>query len=112
MNDKNYPFEEYWSEVELELVNDISIKWELKEFKPTAGYWFKKDGVFVAGKVTENLKLPEDAQIDEKLWDHEHCELCGSKIMDDDECFRSGYVNNNNWICPKCYEKYILPRRL
>ena len=40
--------------------------------------------------------------------DHEHCELCWTKISEYPEDLHEAYSANQGkvWICPKCYEEY------
>lgn len=110
MGEEKYPVEDYWGEFELELISDKTKNWEYKEFIPTSGYWIKRDGQNLLGKINNNTVIPKDAVIEENVWDHEHCELCGAKIMNNDECFRNGYTDGYYWICPDCFPKYVLPR--
>jgi hypothetical protein len=42
-------------------------------------------------------------------WDHEHCELCNVHVDVGD----FGYCDTDNqWLCEKCYEKYVVRRDL
>jgi hypothetical protein len=42
-------------------------------------------------------------------WDHEHCELCNTHIDAGD----FGYCDSDeNWLCEKCYERYVVQRDL
>lgn len=42
-------------------------------------------------------------------WDHDHCEFCGDKFMEevDGKMFNAGWTDDeqNNWICSDCFEK-------
>jgi hypothetical protein len=42
--------------------------------------------------------------------DHEHCEFCWQKIMDDDssDVIREAYTTDDNyyWICPECFKDF------
>ena len=42
-------------------------------------------------------------------WGHEHCDLCRAHI----DSQQSGYCDSTDqWVCEKCYERYVLPRDL
>jgi hypothetical protein len=40
-------------------------------------------------------------------WDHDHCEGCWAKFMEDGppDSLKEGYVteDNDRWICPECF---------
>ncbi len=49
-------------------------------------------------------------ELAEDIWDHDHCELCTATISNDgykDE-LQEAYSNGTDWLCPKCYERYIV----
>ena len=43
-------------------------------------------------------------------WDHEHCEFCWAKFMDEDapDVLREGYAtgDGDRWICEECYDDF------
>jgi len=43
-------------------------------------------------------------------WDHDHCEFCWAKFMDEDgtKILREGYADEGerHWICEQCYEDF------
>ena len=43
-------------------------------------------------------------------WDHDHCEFCSAKFMEDDlpDALREGYTTDNqyHWVCPTCFEDF------
>ena len=46
--------------------------------------------------------------IDPEGWTHDHCEICWKTFCEnDDECEKSGFVCENQWICVNCYNVYI-----
>jgi hypothetical protein len=43
------------------------------------------------------------------MWDHQHCELCNEHI----DAGMWGYCDpRENWMCEKCYERYVVRRDL
>ena len=42
-------------------------------------------------------------------WDHEHCDLCKTRI----DAGKFGYCDpGGRWMCEKCYERYVMQRDL
>jgi hypothetical protein len=43
-------------------------------------------------------------------WEHDHCEFCGTKFMDEDnaDVITHGYSTNDKyrWICETCFEDF------
>lgn len=43
-------------------------------------------------------------------WDHEHCEFCHDKFMEEDypDVLHEGYTNEDSsrWICEQCFEDF------
>lgn len=43
-------------------------------------------------------------------WDHDHCEFCGTKFMEEDysEVLHEGYTTEDEyrWVCPQCFEDF------
>ena len=43
-------------------------------------------------------------------WDHDHCEFCWAKFMEDDlpDVLHEGYTTENeyHWICPTCFNDF------
>lgn len=108
MNDKNTPFQDWWMPHQIELVKDLTRKWELKTFISTAGVWLPASEGKILSKQIEQEPLPYGAKLDPKAWDHEHCELCFETISDQGSFQREGYTDGKDWVCQKCYETYIL----
>jgi len=107
---KSFPEEDWWDEDQIDLVRDRSINWKLTTFKAVIGFWIVRNGQKILGKLSQHEKLPADAVIDENSWDHEHCELCYSTIMEGADKINEGYTDGSQWVCPECYSNYILPR--
>ncbi len=104
------PYESWWADGEIELVEDRTRAWTLTKYKAADGYWIVEDGYRMLGKVTPGRELPPGAVIQENAWDHEHCALCWGKISEYENDSPEGYTDGKHWICPPCYEKHILPR--
>jgi hypothetical protein len=102
--------EEWWMDDQKELVEDNSRNWVKQPFKTVVGYWVLIDGHKLMGKVVDQLELPPNAIIDDTGWDHEHCRLCWETISEHINYEHEGYTDGKEWLCVKCYEKYITPR--
>jgi hypothetical protein len=45
--------------------------------------------------------------------DHSHCNMCVQSIYEtDDENYGTGYFSSGNWLCSKCFDKYIRDRKI
>jgi len=45
--------------------------------------------------------------------DHSHCDMCVQSIYEtDDENYGTGYFSSGNWLCNKCFEKYIRDKKI
>ena len=78
----NRPVEQWWTEKQRALVDDRSFAWHLETFKPSP------------------------------KWDHEHCELCWSKISLLPGDSPEGYTAEDKWLCSPCYATFIVPREI
>ena len=111
MND-SYQIEEWWTDLQIELVKDSSRNWYKNRFRRTTGFWIlRQDGSKLLSKISIDEELPKDAIIDNTAWDHEHCELCFDKISESVGNQQEGYTDGNSWLCIDCYNKYLLPRK-
>jgi hypothetical protein len=108
--EEEYPQEKWWTEDQLSVVNDRLRVWTHREFVPCAGFWIRRDGKWLLGKVSQHDVLPEDGKVEENAWDHEHCYLCGDSISQHVGHESDGYTDGNDWLCVPCHERYILPR--
>jgi hypothetical protein len=108
---KNYIFEDWWTDSQIELVKNSSRIWEKKRFKVVPGFWILKDGAKVLGKLSQHEHLPEGAILDNTAWDHEHCELCWMTISEHAGHQQEGYTDGKEWLCVECHDKYITPVR-
>jgi len=102
----------YWQAYHLTMILDPQAVWKRTEFAPSPAQHFQQGDVH--GWTKAGAKLPDDAvptHIDEVGWDHEHCELCQSKIGRGEDAY--GYVDHNDrWLCERCYHAYAEPRSL
>ena len=104
-------YEDWWTEDQQAIVDDLSKVWLKKQFVPSSGYWIQKDKYKVLVKLKENGEVPKEAILEPRAWDHEHCELCFETISDLGTHQHEGFTDNSMWLCTSCFEKYILPRR-
>jgi hypothetical protein len=79
-----YVFQCWWRPDQLEIAQSNPADWERKVFIPP------------------NPK-----------WDHEHCTICWERLSEYDDEKHFGYVrindrNQEDWICEKCYNEYIV----
>jgi len=108
MNDNNAPIgEEWWTDDQRDLVQDISSVWTKKRFTTIPGYWISVDQGRMLRKLQNEEKVPEGATLDEAAWDHEHCALCWQKISENPLYQQEGYTDGDNWLCIDCHDKYI-----
>lgn len=60
---------------------------------------------FLKGITLEWKKYKQDSP----QWDHEHCEFCGGKFMEevDGKIFNAGWTDEteNHWICSGCFDE-------
>ncbi|MGZ5253842.1 MAG: hypothetical protein ACXWV4_05695 [Flavitalea sp.] len=103
----NRKIEDWWLHNQVKLVTDESIIWHLQEFKPTRAAWIPCEEGRLLKKLEEGEEIPPGGILEERAWDHEHCELCHETISDKSEQI-SGYTNGDHWICISCYQTYIL----
>jgi len=76
-----------------------------------AGFWTLVNGMKVLGKLSQDKHLPEGAVPDNTAWEHEHCELCWTKISENVNDQQEGYTDEEEWVCIQCYARYIAPIR-
>jgi hypothetical protein len=89
------PKEDWWTPMQLALVEDRCRCWQAQTFRPS--------DALVQSPTNEIEVMPEG-------WDHEHCTLCWQKIsLRSGDC-QSGYTDGKSWLCTECYEKFIIPR--
>ena len=103
----NRPVEQWWTKKQLAVVDDRSINWRLETFRASPATATVVEGARVLGKSSgaadPSATLPDG-------WDHEHCELCWSKISALSGDSADGYTDGNKWLCISCYSTFIAPR--
>jgi len=102
--------EEWWSDDQWELVEDLSRYWVKARFVTTPGIWISMNGGRMLRKLQKDEDLPEGAALDANAWDHEHCRLCWQKISENPTDQQEGYRDGDDWLCVECYNKYISPQ--
>jgi len=66
-------------------------------------FFYPEDGVRACRALDPNedqtgLEIAPDA------WDHDHCDICGWKLLrSDDVAENTGYRNDTSWLCIKCH---------
>jgi hypothetical protein len=112
MNDrKSYTVEEWWTNSQIELVKDSSRTWQKKRFTVVPGFWTLVNGMKVLSKLSQEKHLLEGEVPDNTAWEHEHCELCWTKISENENDQQEGYTDEEEWVCIQCYARYIAPTR-
>jgi hypothetical protein len=105
-------YDNYWVG-KLHLVLDDDVHWTRMQFVAPDAFVEPSE---TPGWRKWRIATPEDesrtdGQIVKGGWDHEHCELCWQKIGDGGE--PNGYFDGtNNWVCDRCYNRFIGPRDL
>ena len=108
MNDNNAPIgEEWWTDDQRDLVQDVSSVWIKKKFETVAGIWLSMNGGRILRKLQKGEKIPDGATLDNTAWDHEHCALCWQKISEYTTDQHEGYTDGEKWLRMDCHDKYI-----
>lgn len=111
MSENTQPIrEEWWTDDQWELVEDVSRHWAPAGFSITPGVWIPINGGRMLRKLQKGEDLPEGVTLDMKAWDHEHCRLCWQKISENSADQQKGYRDGDDWLCIECYNKYINPQ--
>jgi hypothetical protein len=112
MNEEEfYLIEDWWMDSQIELVKDSSRIWIRTQFKAAVGFWILRDGNKILDKVSQHEELPPDAIIENTAWDHEHCALWWEKISEYENDQHEGYTDGDEWLCARCYDKYIASQK-
>ena len=82
-----------------------SRSWKKETWFPTPAL------IFTSGTVAKFIGQdydPAEATLDEKAWDHDHCEICGWKL--NEKAGRNiDYTDaDENWLCSECYTQLIV----
>jgi len=102
----------YWQPNHVTMILDPAANWQRTEFVPSPAQYFEHNSF--SGWMKAGKALPEGAvalHIEKDGWDHEHCEICGSKIgVGGEAC---GYADQvDRWLCERCYHDYAESRSL
>jgi hypothetical protein len=96
----------YWQAYHVTMILDPDANWCRTELVPSSAQHFRQGEV--SGWTKAGQKLPEGAvptHVDNPGWNHEHCELCESKIGRGGSTH--GYVDRRDrWLCERCYDEY------
>ncbi len=102
----------YWQAYHLTMILDPHAVWKRTKFTPSSAQHFRQSEVY--GWIKAGQEMPDGAvptQADDMGWDHEHCELCQSKIGREGDAH--GYMDRNDrWLCERCCQDYAEPRNL
>jgi len=97
--------EAYWNAFHIHMVLSPAGSWQLIEFRPMAAARSHVDGWSVVRPLGPGDALKPDEERVPDAWDHEHCEICRSKIGVGGE--PRGYRHQiNYWLCEQCYREY------
>jgi hypothetical protein len=104
--------ERWWTPQQIELVEDRRRTWRRAKFEASDMLLISRDGGqgSIGRQLVPGEMPPADGEIVKGGWDHEHCELCWTKISAAGEGQRDGYVDGKTWLCADCFETYIAPR--
>ncbi len=102
----------YWQAYHVAMILQAPSTWQRTEFVPSDAQYFELAGQ--RGWQPVGADLPNGAVAREVVqggWDHEHCELCQSKIGIGGAAV--GYRDHlERWLCESCYNRYAKPRDL
>jgi hypothetical protein len=103
-------FDSYWVN-RVRFILNPSVPWTRRQFDyPDAFEQPSPHG----GRMWRQVEPGDETRTDGKIvpggWDHEHCEICCGKIGASGDA--EGCVSGNNWVCVRCFEKYVQPRDL
>lgn len=125
----------YWQAYNVWMVLDPDWHWEKKKFlgmDAIAEEFESKDTSIIAGRevkfwtklspanieggqsrqypaTDQTLSAESNVRLIPSGWDHEHCELCNSRL----DIGMFGYCDpDGRWVCENCYSRYVLRRDL
>jgi hypothetical protein len=107
---ESYPFMDgYWGE-RAELVLDESRSWQRAVFEASDMVLFPGPGGTSMG-ARSSPDEPAGGKVTPGGWDHEHCEICNTKIGCGGE--PEGFFSPPDaWVCQECYNSFVVPRSL
>jgi hypothetical protein len=104
--------EPWWTERQLEVVQDRERDWQRMNFKPSDMLLIHRGpGQGSIGRQAVPGDEPGPGrEIVKDGWDHVHCELCFATIAAAGENPHEGYTDGKTWLCMPCFGKYVGPR--
>jgi hypothetical protein len=108
----NRPTEDWWTPQQAQLVEDRERTWQRADFTPSDMVLFRRgDGQGSIGRrLLPDEIPPSNGEIVKGGWDHEHCQLCSTKISAAGGNPSQGYTDGKGWLCSACFDRYIAPR--
>ncbi len=96
-----------WADVRLQVEACESTTWTPRRWKPRPAL-VDREGRTATPYGGQPFD-PAKTELVEGAWDHDHCEICGWKLMEVDDPARAfGYVSpNEDWICTECHDQFL-----
>lgn len=98
----------YWKTTDIEMVVDLSWRWERLHFEPQDGWRIDADAAnaTVVRAPDNAVVVPQGVTVIPGAWDHEHCRFCWEKIGVGGaaEGFRD---SQSTWLCENCFKAYV-----
>jgi hypothetical protein len=104
---RKYTFRPLWAPWQLEIARSNPEQWRRKYFKPSDMLAFRNKDGSVIGRKMDETEASDNGFVVPEGWEHEHCSLCWKTISEAEPDEHFGYVNNSDWVCQECYDKYI-----
>jgi len=102
-----YNFVPWWSSDQVELAQSNSHRWQRQTFIAQDAVKLQIEGMTMLRQVRVGETINEGTLI-VGGWEHEHCGLCWKTISQREGHENEGYTDGEEWLCPNCYEKYIV----
>jgi len=103
-------FASRWGAEEWGLVQDLQREWMLQDFAPGPAIRTRGEHGWWMRSLDPGEAVPEEAELLEAGWDHEHCAMCWAKIGTQEGAQQQGWVSEPHWLCPACHERYVIDR--
>lgn len=104
---EKYAFRCFWTPLQLKIAQSNPEQWHKEFFKTSDMLAFKNKDDSLIGKKMVDGEVIGDGIVVPKGWEHEHCSLCWKTISELEHYEHFGYMNNSDWLCQFCYDKYI-----
>jgi hypothetical protein len=109
---KSYPYiDYYWSPKQASFALEPASAWKQVLFKAEDAIRYRDPAVpnFWKSHVATAApsKRATDVHVIKRGWDHEHCDLCRSRIGRSGS--RHGYFSkaDNDWLCVSCFKNFV-----